>query len=266
MAIEPWAVFSALLFLGAAASSGLARFRVRGPWRRVAVAGRATGLVPLALALILAIGAHGEPSPFDLQQLGLALGLAVALIGLVRAWQLGGSGIAPVQDLVVLGLVLGATFAVRSGGSPLSCVQRSVLFWSQWFLFVLGSGSILLAGSAALDLALLAVLPGEGLRPARRDLGRLLADATFAALAILAGGLTISVWWAWRTGGGLSSGDPRQVWMAATWSVAAMSLLAWQVERQSRRLAAGLAVVAAAIALVGLLAVPDLLRLWWMGV
>lgn len=259
MTIELWAALAAVLLTAAAAvSSSLALLGMRGPWRRVVVAARAVSLIPLALA----ITAHGEPSPFDLRQLTLGLGLAMPLIGLGLAWRHGTAGAGPVHDVVVLSLVLAAILAIHPGGSPLNCVQRSFPFWSYWGLFVLGSGSILLAGSTALDLALGAIVPGGERRAPRADSYRLLADAAIAALVAVGGGLVINAWWSWHTTGSPLGGDPRQTWMGATWLVAGMSLLAWQLERRGARIAAVLVVVAAVMALVGLLAVPDLQRLW----
>jgi hypothetical protein len=89
-----------------------------------------------------------------------------------------------------------------------------------------------------------------------------LADATFLGLAAVGAGLAISIWWSWRTAGGLLSGDPRQTWLGATWLVAGMSLLAWPLERRGQRIAAALALVAAVMALLGLLAIPELQQLW----
>lgn len=262
MTIELWATLAALLL--AAASSSPILLGVRGPWRRVVVAARATSLVPLALALGLAVAAHGQPSPFDLRQLALGLGLAMPLIGLALAWRHGAAGAGPVHDLVVLGLVLAAIGAIRPGGVALNCVEHSLPFWSYWGLFVLGAGSMLVAGSAALDLALAAIAPVGQRHTPRADSYRLLADAAFVSLVAVGAGLVISTWWSWHTTGSLLSGDPRQTWMGATWLAAGMSLLAWPLERRGARIAAALAVVAAVMALVGLLAVPDLQRLWSM--
>ena len=259
MRIELWAGLAAFFFALAGVGGGLQRFGIRGPWRWLTLAARAAGLVFLAVDLSLVVVAHGEPSPFDLQQLALALALALSGISLALTLRRGAAGL--VQDLLVLALVLAAMLAIRPGGPLLSCLQRSPVFLSYWGLFVLGSGSALLAGSAALDLALQAALPG-GESPSPAGLRGLLAGATLGALVTLGAGLTTSLWWAWHMLGSLSDGDPRQVWLAATWLVAGSSLLAWQWERHSVRLAAGLALLAAVMALFGLLAIPELQRLW----
>jgi hypothetical protein len=120
---------------------------------------------------------------------------------------------------------------------------------------------MLLAGSVALDLAVEAIWPAAQGWTGRAGVHRLLAEATLGASVALGGGLAISVWWSWYTIGSLSGGDPRQTWMGATWLVLSMSLLGWQSERRGVRTAAVLACLAAAMALFGLLAVPDLQRL-----
>jgi len=226
------------------------------------MAARAASLLPLAAALGLAVLAHGEPSPFDLRQLALGLGLALVLAGLALAWRHGTAGAGPVQDLVALSLVLAAVLAIRPGGTLLTCVQRSLPFGAYWGLFVLGSGGLLLAGGTALDLGLAALVPGSERRLPRTDAYRQLAGAAFLGLAAVGGGLAISACWSWRMAGSLLSGDPRQTWLGATWLVAGMGLLAWPLERRGPRVAAVLAVVAAVMALVGLLAIPELQRLW----
>ncbi|MFN2227572.1 MAG: hypothetical protein ACK2UY_14715 [Anaerolineae bacterium] len=255
MTTELWSALAAALLAAAAASSGLALFGVRGPWRRTLVAARAASLVLLAVALGLAISAQGEPSPFDLRQLALALGLAMIIASLGLAWRRDTDGAGPVQDLVAGSLVLAAGLAIRPGGTPLTCAQRSLPFAAYWGLLILGAGALLLAGSTVLDLGLAAIVRrGERRLPP--------ADAAFLGLVAVGGGLAISAWWSWRTMGSLLSGDARQVWLAATWLVASMGLLAWPLERQGRRAAAILALVAAVMALVGLLAIPELQRMW----
>ncbi len=262
MTVELWGALAALFFAAAGVTSGLARFEQRRFWRRMVVPARAAGLIALTVSLALAVADQGEPSPFDLRQVALGLGLAASATGLVLAWRHGVAGAGPVQDLVIMSLVLAAILAIRPGGSSLSCVQQWLPFWVYWGLFVLGAGGLLLAGSGAMDLALEAIRPREQRWAARAETHRLLADAILGALLALGGGLAISIWWSWHTMGSLSSGDPRQTWMGATWVVGSMSLLAWPSERRGARAAAILAFLAAAMAVFGLLAIPDLQRLW----
>jgi hypothetical protein len=262
MTVELCAALAALLSAVAAASSGLAHSDVKGPWRRLVLPARAAGLVPLAVALALTIIAHGEPSPFDLRQVALGLGSVTLIIGLVLAWRRGVAGTGPVQDLLMMSLVLVAILAIQPGGSLLACEQHWLPFWIYWVLFLLGVGGTLSAGSVALDLALEAIWPGEQRWAVRTDAHRLLVDATGWALVSLGAGLSLSLWWSWRTMGNLFGGDARQTWLGATWLVVATSLLAWRSERRGAQIAAVLSILAASMALFGLLAIPDLLRLW----
>lgn len=262
MTTELLTLLGAMLFAAAAVSGGLAHFGHQRPWRRVVLASRIAGLVPLSLALTMTVAAHGGPSPYDLRQMALGLGLATVLVGLALAWRHGAAAVGPVLDLIVLGLVLAGLLVIQPGGPALDCVERWFPFWTYWGLFLLGSGSTLAAGSAALDLMLGTLLPGDRLWTARASSHRVLANATLGTLVILGGGLALAAWWSWRSGSSLAAGDPRQTWMGATWLAAAMSLLAWQLERRGERTATALAVLAAAMALFGLLALPDLQRLW----
>jgi hypothetical protein len=262
MIVEVWAALAALLFAVAAASSGLAHSGLKGRWHRMVLPARAAGLVLLTIALILAIMAHGEPSPFDLRQVALGLGLGTSALGLGLAWRHRVVGTGPVQDLAVVGLALVTILAIHPGGPLLSCEEQWLPFWVYWGLFLLGAGGTLLAGCVALDLALEAIWPGEQRRTARTDAHRPLTDATGWALIVLGDGLSLSLWWSWRTMGDLSGGDARQTWLGATWLVVSMSLMAWQSERRGARVAAALSILAASMALFGLLAVPDLQRLW----
>ena len=262
MTVELWGALAALFFAVAGVASGLARFEQRRFSRRVVVPSRAAGLIALTVALALAVEAQGELSPFDLRQVALGLGLAASATGLILAWRHGVAGAGPVEDLVMMGLVLVAILTIRAGGPSPDCVQQSLPFWLYWGLFILGAGGLLIAGCVSLDLALEAIRPREQRWAARAEAHRLLADAILGALVALGGGLAISIWWSWHTMGSLSSGDPRQTWMGATWVVGSMSLLAWQSERRGARTAAILAFLAAAMAVFGLLAIPDLQRLW----
>jgi hypothetical protein len=259
MTIDSWAILAAALMALAAGFSGLILLEIRGPWRWLAVVARLAGVVILALALMASAEARGEWSPFDLQQVALALALAAVALGLLLTWLRRIQEAGLVLDLAVLVLVLLAAFAIYQGGPRLSCDQRSLLFGVRWALFLLGAGGALIMGTLALTLVLAIALPG---RASPGPLRRLLADATFSTLLALGLGLVASVCWSWRAAGSLGGGDARLGWMAATWLVAGMSLLAWQMERRAGRWATALAAMAAAIALVGLLVVPDLMRLW----
>ncbi len=273
---ESWVALGGGALLAAAAMiRGLVLLRSgpdRGRWYLPAAGLELGAFAALAVAFVLAALAHGEWSPVDLRQvtLGLALaalGIYLVLVvrpGLPRAQRIAVGGAGLTVDLIVLGLSLFGVFAIRPGGPILLCVQRTLPFYARWVLWLLGAGALIVAGSVALTLMLRLVLlrRSQGFRLLRRmDLYGLLAHTTSLALLALGGSLAVGVWWAWRTEGMLTSGDPREGWAAITWLVAAMGSCAQGLEGRARRWSAGLALVAAAGVIFGLLVVPDLYRL-----
>lgn len=275
MAPEIWATVAAFLFGAAAIAGGLALFRVRGPWEPAAIGARVAAVVAVTAALISAVVAQGEWSPSEPWQIVLSLILAMSGVHLVLAWRLGIGSAGPVVDLVALALLLlvhpstpwanpstaRAWSSLQPATSLLTCTDRTLPFMVQWGLFFLGSGSVLVAGSAGLLLALRHVLerwaPGLKL-PLRTELYDLLIQSTFLALVTVGGGLTVATWWAWQTAGMLTGSDPREAWMALVWLLVAMSLFAWQLERLRGRWAAAFAGLAAAMVFFGLLVLGEL--------
>jgi hypothetical protein len=251
---------AALFLLVAAAGGGLALWGARGPWRMASLAARLLAVVALGVASVLAAAGNGVPSPFDLRQVMLALALVSLIADLALAALLRIEGAGPALDLLVLALLVLDLLLVGSSGALAGCTPFTVLFWLQWTFFLFGAGSALAAGGAALAWGFQAARPGLQWPP-NLERHRLLIAATSLALIGLGAGLAISAWWAWRTVGGLDGGDPRQAWMAITWLLLAMSLLAWQLEEAAARWAAALAGLAATVAVVGLLAVPHIVRL-----
>lgn len=255
---------SAVLLGVAAIAAGLALFQARRLWDLVAVSARTAGAVALAVSLGLSVIAEGAWSPFDTRQMVLGMVLAMLAIHLILSWRFRAGNGGPVVDLLALVLVLLATFVVQPAAPPETCVHRAGAFQAQWLLYLLGGGAVLVAGAASLTLAL---RKGSGQHarefraPNQAELYNLLTEAIVWGLAALGGGLTVGAWWAWRALGGITTGDPREVWMAITWLVAAMSLLAWQLESRKGRWAAGLAVAATACMLFGLLFVIELRQL-----
>jgi hypothetical protein len=261
MTPEIWVAIAAALLAIASVAGGLAMFAVRGPWDAVTIGARVAAVAALVVALVAAAIVQHQWTAAEPQQAMLSLIVAMLAVHLVLAWRLGTGSAGPVVDVVALVLSLASVIAIRPGAPWLTCVQHAPLFQAQWVLFSLGGGSVLVAGSAGLMLAMRKGLAGRGwdLRlPGRVPLYDLLTQATFLALVALGGGLTISAWWAWRTSGMLAGGNPREAWMAVTWLIAAMSLLAWQLDGRRGRWAAGLVLLAAAAVLVGLLFPVDL--------
>jgi hypothetical protein len=228
-----------------------------------AIALRVAAVAVLAAAAALEAVALGAWTPFDVRQVALGLALVAEGTGLVWAGVSDSRVGSPGIDLVGLGLAVVALW-VRAGGQQLVCAERAPLFWLQWALVVPGVGVTAAAGGAGLGcLIRRAVAARRGVAWDAEPGGplTLLDWAAGLALATLGGGLLAGALWSLRTYGSLASGDPRQGWMAATWLLAAASLLAERVRRGAALQAAVLAMLAAAAGIVGLLAGPDLLRL-----
>lgn len=263
MTPELWASLAALLLAMAAAACGLALIRDGKWWDRIATGARATAVLALVLALVRLVVTRGGWSPFDIGQVVLSVALATLVVHLALQWRLKIDAAAPVVDLVAFGLALGGVVSVPPGGSVLTCAQRAAPFHIRWALFLLGAGGLTVAGSAGIMLALRTALTRYRWAlawPPWIDLHTFLKQASALALVALGGGLTVSAWWAWQTVGSLTSGVPAEGWIATASLVTAMSLLVRRVGKRWGRWAAGLAVVAAAVAIVGLLAATGVRR------
>ena len=262
MTPEVWELVGALLLAVAIAAGIGAASAPHRRWQLIATGARLGALAALIIAVVLSMVVQDGWSPFDLHQLAIsvaALSLAWGLL-LSRVWE--SMAPDPVLDAAVLMLVLIATLAIRPGGPPLECAQRSVLFVGQWVLFVLGAGSAVVAASLALSWAIRRLVPLEAVHwVSSGNPDRPLSEAVWVTIVLLGAGLFLSILWAWRTYGSLSTGDPRQAWLAAAWLVAAMSVVAWQLERRNRAWASLLAGIAGVAVLAGLLIVLDLRRL-----
>jgi uncharacterized membrane protein len=261
MTADIWALASTLLLAVAIVAGIRAWVVTHNRWRRIAVGAQLGALGALLVALALSMVSLGRWSPFDLYQLALSLAVASLAWGLVfsRVRDLTPD---PVLSASVLVIALTAALAMRPGGPPLHCVQRDILFGGQWLFFVLGGGSATVAASTALGWAIrwISFRNVHGWDPVATP-GSPLLEAALGTSLSLGAGLVLGIVWAWQTYGSLSSGDPRQGWMASAGLVAVMSLVAWQIERRSRAWAAALAGIAGVIAVFGLLAVLDVQRL-----
>lgn len=264
MVIKTWLTLGAAILLAIAAiGRGLAVAGVRGRWGLAATVARGVAGLVLAAALILAALVQGRWSPLDMQQVALSLALTTVGLHLALTWQSSAGDAGPLVDLVALALTI-TGLVLPAGGPPPTLVQQMVPFYARWLLFLTGAGAVTVAGSAGLTMALSAGMArrGLGVRPtSHAGLYGLLKAATSLTLIALGGGLAVGTWWAWRTVGLLSGGDPREGWMAITWLMAATSLLAWRLEKRPGRWAAALAVLAAMAALFGLFFVTSMRRL-----
>ena len=270
---ETWEVVSALLIGVAMVAAGLAMFRAGGRsatasrWDLVASGARIAGIAALSVALGLVVagaqGSFSHPRPML-----LSLILAMLSIHLLLTWRLRIGSAGPVVDIVALALIITDLALVLPDTASPACLSRTIPVQAQWVLLLIGGGSILVAGIAGLSLVLhwgmvrrgwADTVPWYTHLPDRSGLYGLLIQAVFLALVALGSGLVVSVWWAWRTVGTWVGSDPREGWMAIAWLVAAMSLLAWQLGGRRGKImsggrwAAGLALVAAATVVFGLL-------------
>jgi hypothetical protein len=276
MRIDSWlALSAAVLLLAAGVTRGIRLFKAepgRGRWNLLLISLESGSAMALIAALVLAASAHGEWSPADLVQVTLGLALAVMgfhleLVLFPRLPYPRRNRIAEVGlfvDVVVLGLILTGVFVIEPGGPLLLCVERTALFYLQWVLRILGAGAVIVGGCTGLTLIFgwLPVQRKRSLRlPRRAVLHELLTQSQLLALLFLGSGLAVGIWWAWTTFGRPSNGDPRDVWMGITWLATVSSWLSWKLAEGAERWPAGLTVLAAAAAIFGLLAVPDLYRL-----
>jgi hypothetical protein len=275
---ETWASLAAGVFLVAATiAQGLGLLR-KPPgsrrWEQVAAAARLGSIIALTTSLVLATVEHGEWSPSDLRQVTLGLALATLIIHQLLSRALHTSHHAgPVIDVVVLAFILIDAFLVQPGGPLLNCAQRAVPYQIQWILFLLGSGSAVVAGTAGLFRCFYRwSVVGRGILhlPPMSRTHSLLRNASTLALLFLGAGIVVSAWWSWRTIGSPAADDPRVAWIAVSWFAAAMSEVAWLLdgqlpgpgERQGQgRWAALLAALSGTTAIMALLVVMDLRRL-----
>jgi len=265
MPSEAWALAVAALLLAAATvvevaavaadPAGAGRWRLSGLWLAAAAA------AALVVALALAVAARRAWSPFDLQQAAISLAAATLVIYLALAVGLKADGEGLPVSLVALALALFAWLGVRPGGAAPDAIHRGLAVQIQWACFVVGAGGTIVAGCAGLALAVRARLIGRGRElawPRRADRHHLLNMAAGLAAVALAAGLAVGTWWAWQATGSPGTGDPRVAWLAAAWLVALMAVWTCRLGERSGRWAAGLSVVAAVLAITGLLAVADL--------
>lgn len=258
---ELWSALALFLLLVAIMARGLMLLNVAGRWSQVITGVRVSALLALGATILLSVSARGWGSPLDPRQLALALAWTTSAVYVVLFWRFRVDAAAPVVDLVAAALVLTAMLLGQSGGPVGTHARYAATFCVHWALLLLGAGGVLVAGSAGLMLALRTALAGrlpDLAWPRRSASHLLLKHATAFALVALGAGLAVSTWWAWRTLGTFALGDTLQGWVAITWLLMAMSLLARRTRKQWGSWTAGLAMVASAVVLFGLViaAVP----------
>jgi hypothetical protein len=261
MAIELWvALLAGLLLLLTIVAEALHAVQGHQRWKTLALGAEAGAAIILGIALFLTASRVGGWQPVDLRQAAWSLALATVGVHLGLGWLTGARSAGLVVGLMALALTLLGSLFLPSD-SPTACIEFGSLFYLEWTLFFVGAGGAAVAGNGGLASALqwgMHRRESNFSLPRSRDLHMLTAQAANLSLVALGAGLTVAVWRGWQAAGRPTSGDPREDWMAITLLIVVMSHLAWQLERQAGRWAAGLAVVAAAVALLGLLAVPGL--------
>jgi hypothetical protein len=260
MTIEIWRVVTSACLVLAVAFRVLDIANVPGRWKTISAGAQVSATAALAMTLALAAVTYGRWSPFDPRQIPLSLAVAALAVHGALCWRFRIDPASIILDLVALGLVLAGALAVPLGRLSLLCAQQSNQSWLFWVPFFLGMGGITVAGSAGLG-SILAYAWGRhkgavrGSQAANSDL--LLTQSTSLGLVFLGVGLVLSTWIAWRTAGDLGSCDPREAWIALAWLLAATGSSARFLEHKWRRWTAGLAVLAAALLLFGVLGLAD---------
>lgn len=265
-----WVGLAGLLLVIAVVALCLALFHVRGRWSLLAMGATAGAVIALAVALVVIATTHGHlwqsllaVQSLDPRLVVLGLALATLVVQLVLAWRLPVDIARLVVDLLVLALVLTAVFMADVGELPLDCDKRTIPSQLQWVLFLIGTGGLTVAGSTGLALALRAILSRRIPRiqwPRWIDLHALLKRATALALVSLWAGLVVSLWWSWQMQGAATIRGPREGWVVVALLITAMSFLARRTGGRWGRWTAGLVMVAAAVAILGLLSGIDLLH------
>lgn len=262
MTIEVWVALGASLLLVLSLGPEVLRLvQTRGRWALLAAGFEIAALVAALAALVLSITAANPRSPDNLRL--VAWGLAPAILGahlfLQRLARTQGGRL--IAELLALAALILGILVPKPVAMLLGCPQYGAAFTIQWSLFVLGAGSVIVAGSAGLEMLLGTAWSRRRAHhsPLRGSaLQTLVSQGTVLALVTLGAGLTVATWWSWQAAGTPTSGDPREIWLAITWLVTATSLLAWQMEKRAAKWAAALAVLAAAFAFGCLLVAPAL--------
>ncbi len=266
MLLEGWLILAAsLALLAAVAVQMVWLLRGSGPWWASVWLARLAAVALLAATLLVtALGRRGGLAPEPALVL-LGLACAVAGVATFLTWCCGVDGAGPASDLLALALLLGADLAWRLGATFPACGQHTAWFWVSWLGLLVGVGGLVVGMAAALMMAVRLAAGRFGWRlflPPGVEAHAFLIRATVLALVSLGAGLIIAAWWTWRWSGSLGVGEPGGLWLVASWLLAAVSLLSWQLGRRPGRWAALFVVAAAALGLLGLLVGPLLAPVW----
>jgi hypothetical protein len=261
LALEVWLV---LAVSAALVTAGIAQRLALGigerPWACVALCARLAATAVVAVTLGQLSWALGQWTPDDLRLVALSLAMSAMIIYLTLGRFVPTVGTGPrlchtlLVEGVALALVVVGVLVLQPRQALPGCSSRTFLFYVQWLLYLIGSGGVIVAGSAGLGLVLCSLPIQQKGRSSPCDaLHASLGHAGSLALSTLGAGLVLGVWSAWYAVGRMSSGDPREAWLAVTWFVSAMSGLVRGWTPGSQRWAGVLALLAAAVVTYGLL-------------
>lgn len=243
-----------LLLIIAMAFRGLAVALKREGGLWLAAVARLGAWIALASSIWWTTAVPGPWSAFHFPLWMQGLVLAIWAIDGMYSWRFRPVVIVSVVDLISLTLIVGA-FGTPPGRVSSSCLQSLPLWVGQWLLFIIGSGAAIVAGGNVLTSTIDAALAGrlgQLPRSSRTALSVMAREANQLTLVALGGGLILGLGWTWY------QGDPRPLWMASAWLIAAMAFTAVSLPRGGERWFTWLTVLAAAVALSGLWAAPGL--------
>ena len=264
---EIWGWLAGLLLLAATIAGFLALFALSGPWKLVGLGAKAAAALALIVVLVLAQRVSWQNQAwwtFGFQRSAWSLALAVVIVDLVLAWRIRADAGTPFVDLAALLLVIGGTLSSQPSAPAVAYAGAGAPHTLESILIAVGVGALLVAGSAGLALGLRQLSKGRAHRlgwAGWLNLHVLLKHALALSLVTLGAGLVLGVWLSWRSAGFLTSGSAHAGWAAGAALIVAMGLLARRTGERWGRWAAGLAVLAAVVAALGILAVTDLCAL-----
>lgn len=244
-----------LLLIIAMAFRGLAVALKREAGLWLAAVARLGAWIALASSIWWTTAASAPWSAFYFPLWMQSLVLAIWAIDGIYSWRFRPVVMVSVVDLISLTLIVVGTFGTPPGHVSSSCLQSLPLWVGQWLLFIIGSGAAIVAGGNVLTSTMNAALAdrlGPLPRSSQTALSVIAQEANQLTLVALGGGLILGLGWTWY------QGDPRLLWMASAWLIAAMASTAWSLSRGGERWFTWLTVLAAAVALSGLWAAPSL--------
>jgi hypothetical protein len=263
MMAESLGWLAGLLLLASAVAGFLVLFSVEAPWKLIGFGAKIAAVLVLVVAMVLvrSLSWQGQPSwPHGFLHPAWCLALATLVVDLVFAWRIGADAASPFVDLVSGFLVLGGTLSVQSGAPAIEPAGIGTMNTFESVLITLGFGALVVAGGAGLALGLRRFLKErtDRLRWTRwLSLHLFLKHSLALASVVLGAGLLVGMWLSWQTTGLLLGSSAHEGWAAGAALTAAMGLVARRMGKWWGPWTAGLAVLAALMAISGMLAMTD---------